>query len=347
MTERPANPGFATKHSWRTPLGTPGHILTLPGPPARDVCVGEDEVLEVRSGFGTNEYKRTYSAFVDAYRRSGLLHRLRDRFHSMQAHLHVPARSGWLDLLARLTTPVPQVVRYGKFLDVGCNTGSFLSKLPDPWERYGIEINPEAVRAARKLRNIRVFEGPLESFETALCFDFVRVSHAIEHVVDSDSFLRHLYNLTADDGYALLYTPNTRSISFRLFRQHWAPLHELTHVRLFNLDNLSTFSERVGFHVVERGTYYMGVTADSLLRALGIPPSSRAFRIGFSVLLIFLYPASFPVNLFCRGGALYLYLHKPATPHTAVAHTRDMDQAETSNREIPIDHSAGLPSTAH
>ena len=68
--------------------------------------------------------------------------------------------------------------------------------------------------------------------------------------------------------------------------------------------------ERHGFQVLEKGTYYMGVTAGSLCRALRLDMSVHRNMLIYYFLFLALYPLSFFTNKLQLGGALYLYLKK-------------------------------------
>ncbi len=256
------------------------------------------------------DFKRQYNVFVDAYKKRGIFEKIRNCFHQLQANLYIRERSALQDIFSYLLTPVPKIYQYGKFLDVGCNTGNFLEKLPDRWGKYGLEINKDAYSIAKSKKNISVYNGTLENFETEEKFDFIRVSHTIEHTKNRHLFLDKLYNLLAKNGYLLVYTPNTQSLSYLLFGKNWEPLYETTHFTLFNLKNLTDVCNKKDFKIVEKGTYYMGITAGSLLRAISIPVNSVIYKPLFFLLFLFFYPFSFLANLFNLGGALYVYVEK-------------------------------------
>ena len=38
----------------------------------------------------------------------------------------------------------------GKILDIGCNGGFFLNKLPNTFEKYGIDVDKEAIEFGKK-----------------------------------------------------------------------------------------------------------------------------------------------------------------------------------------------------
>jgi 2-polyprenyl-3-methyl-5-hydroxy-6-metoxy-1,4-benzoquinol methylase len=47
---------------------------------------------------------------------------------------------------------IEHFINDGKILDVGCNGGFFLEALSTKFEKHGIEIDPEAVAYAKKLK---------------------------------------------------------------------------------------------------------------------------------------------------------------------------------------------------
>lgn len=295
-------------------------LYTLPDGAGRDVYRDDATgVLHVHStagerDLGSDEYKRTYTRFVEGYRRPSLLGRMRDRFHAMQAGLFSDHPSEWQRRLVSLVLPVPQGVRgHGRFLDVGCNTGSILARLPAGWERYGVEISAEAAAVARTVPGVTVWEDAFERVDTDLRFDCIRVCHVVEHIEDTDAFLTAIASHLTEGGGALFYTPNTDGLGHRTFGRHWNGYADLTHVRMFSLDNLAAACVRHGLTPVAGGTYYMGIFADSLLRALGVRPEGRAYRLGLLALALALYPASFVANRLRLGDACYLYVEKRST----------------------------------
>lgn len=309
----------------------------------RDTHTG---VLHVRSAaavtgreavdLGSDAYKRAYTRFVEGYRKPSLLGRLRDVFHSMQAGLFVDRPGVWRRRLVGLVIPVPREVRgHGRFLDVGCNTGSILSRLPAGWERYGVEISAEAAAAARAHPGVTVWEDAFERIDTPLRFDLIRACHVVEHIEDTDAFLAAIAAHLADGGGALFYTPNTDGVGLRAFGKHWNGYADLTHVRMFSLDNLSAQCARHGLTPVAGGTYYMGLFADSLLRALGVRPEGRAYHLGLLALALALYPASFVANWLRLGDACYLYVVKGSAPAESEA-MRDLDATSASNPRAAV-----------
>jgi len=273
--------------------------------------INDTGVHQIESNFGSDAFKKEYNFFIEDYQSTPrILEYMRDKYHKIQADLY-RKNVGFMGRIINLFLPyVPPIYAYGNYLDVGCNTASMLSKLADNWNRFGVEISNNAYNVAAQHQGVVVFNTGLETFETEIRFKFIRASHVIEHVTDYEGFLQRIRSLLDADGCALLYTPNTKSLSRYLFGKYWNSYYEKTHVTLFDLNNLTDICNKNGFTVIEKGTYYMGTTAGSIVRLLNLDQSSRFGQLVFFTLFCSLYPLSLLVNAFGLGGALYIAIKK-------------------------------------
>lgn len=287
------------------------YLFTLQEDEPRAVfLLAQSGILQIESQLNQNDY-RSYNRFVDGYeKQKSFWDTLRNAYHKAQANLYKKNRSIPQTLASFFLPYVPMIEAKGTFLDIGCNTGSLLEKLPSAWVKYGVEINSVAYARAKETKNTCIYNGTLEDFEPSVKFDFVRASHVIEHVPDYLKFAEKMFVVMSPGAHALLYTPNTRSLSFFLFKKYWSQFYDKTHVHLFNLTNIKEVLKHRGFEIVEEGTYYMGTTASSFVKALGLNPDSIAGKSLFFSLSILFFPLSFLVNLFNLGGALYIYIKK-------------------------------------
>jgi hypothetical protein len=70
----------------------------------------------------------------------------------------------------------------------------------------------------------------------------------IEHVEDPLLVLKKLFTNMAAGGYALIKTPNTNSLNYKLFHQsYWGGYHAPRHFVLFNEKNITELCKKVGF----------------------------------------------------------------------------------------------------
>ena len=102
-----------------------------------------------------------------------------------------------------------------KILDCGCGNGDFTRELANrigTSHIYGIEFIKELAHAAEN-KGIKVYQAnlnenlPIED-ET---FDFVHANQIIEHLYETDLFIREIYRVLKQGGYAIVSTPNLAS----------------------------------------------------------------------------------------------------------------------------------------
>lgn len=120
----------------------------------------------------------------------------------------------------------------GRFLDVGCAYGRFLSYLPDTFEKYGLEYSPEAAAYGREKLGFDVSVGQLHEipFEDGF-FDVVQFRGVFEHLQDPQRDLGVCYRILKDDGWLLLSTiPNIRSPCGRLYRERFKLVYPREHI---------------------------------------------------------------------------------------------------------------------
>lgn len=256
--------------------------------------------------------KEKYNAFVETYiEKQTLQTKIRSTFHQLQANNFQKNPNFLSRLVSILSTYVPPIGKNGgNFLDIGCNTGAFLSKIPLGWKKYGVEINDAAFREAKKIKNIIVSHTQFEKYRPKIKFDYVRASHVIEHLPDPNIFFKKIYEISNPKAKVLIYTPNSSALSLVIFGRHWACFSEKTHVVIFNIRNLEKIAQENGFKVIQSGTYPMGIAAGSIRGLSKRLEESKMSALLFFVVFIVLYPFSIITNILKRGSVLYLYLEK-------------------------------------
>jgi SAM-dependent methyltransferase len=99
-----------------------------------------------------------------------------------------------------------------EILDLGCGDGTVTLKIA---ERIGsnkihaVEIDPESIISAQK-KGINVISHDLnEALSYAdSTFDVIVASHVIEHLSNTDIFIKEIYRILKSNGYLILATPN-------------------------------------------------------------------------------------------------------------------------------------------
>lgn len=136
-------------------------------------------------------------------------------------------------------------------LDVGCGNGEFLSTASEAgWRVMGIDPDPKAVAEVAK-KGFKVSHGGID----VLCtendvFDFISLSHVIEHVHEPQIVLKACYRLLKPGGYLWIETPNINSFGHFLLRNKWYPLDPPRHLSLFNHSSLRTLLSSIGFDML-------------------------------------------------------------------------------------------------
>ncbi len=106
----------------------------------------------------------------------------------------------------------------GKLLDIGCSSADFSSSFVGlGWDVYGVEIAANKAKEA-KAKGIKAVVGDFAKqlpFKDGF-FDVVFAGEVIEHVVDTDSFLKEAGRVLKTGGKLILTTPNLTSLENRI-----------------------------------------------------------------------------------------------------------------------------------
>lgn len=188
----------------------------------------------------------------------------------LRPRVHVPRWLGWVlaPLKNRLVEPfeIAELINLpkGRLMDVGCGNGNMLDVAQQlGWRAMGLELDPNAVRAART-RGLDVLEGSyarLAEFEGEL--DCVICSHVLEHVHDPQDMLRKLSGALKLGGTLLLSLPNASSLLRDHFGDDWRGLEAPRHLSIPSLDQLAANLHALGFAVRQRELTRLWTAAES------------------------------------------------------------------------------------
>jgi 2-polyprenyl-3-methyl-5-hydroxy-6-metoxy-1,4-benzoquinol methylase len=160
----------------------------------------------------------------------------------------------------------------GKFLDVGCAEGTFLTCLSNKWERLGIDISEQAVAIANRKPGIRAWVRDISEMEDS-AYRVVHLRGVFEHLLYPDNFIATAIRKLAHNGFLVLSTtPNTAGPVPRLFRGRFNLVLPKEHVNYFSPQTIQVLANRHGLRV-NRITYpYFGTPYCSFAKDLARIP---------------------------------------------------------------------------
>lgn len=135
-----------------------------------------------------------------------------------------------------------------RLLDVGCGNGAFLAIARSAgWDVQGCDFDPTAVAQARS-SGFEVREGGPETFaDQPHSFDFITLSHVLEHVHDPAEFLLQIRGLLRPGGCLYIDTPNADALGLEQFGGAWRGLEPPRHFAIFNWRSLRDLLVKTGY----------------------------------------------------------------------------------------------------
>ena len=141
--------------------------------------------------------------------------------------------------------------------DIGAGFGIFLEELKGIWplaRLVAIEPSPEQADICRNkglevqccsLEELKGFEGQ---------FDLVTAFELLEHIFDSDDFLRRVRSILKPGGHFLITTLSAQGFDIQLLWGNSKSLNPPHHLNFFNPRSISMLLERNGFETVQVST---------------------------------------------------------------------------------------------
>jgi SAM-dependent methyltransferase len=138
----------------------------------------------------------------------------------------------------------PAIPAVSRHLDIGCSLGILLERFRQVYHGQAVGVEPGDAHRAQAAANGLTVYASLEELEQAgeAHFDFVSMSHVLEHLPDPVGYLIHLReSLLAPDGWLLLEVPNLYAHdSF-----------EVAHLFAFSTHTLQEVLRRSGFTIIK------------------------------------------------------------------------------------------------
>lgn len=202
--------------------------------------------------------------------------RLKNEVFSQLFKIDLLPRVGLSNNLSFLTRPLKaflyipfgmkQIVELpkGKLLDVGCGNGHMLKIAKDlGWETTGIEVDSQAVQAARRA-GINVIEGSyLAIHDFNETYDCIICSHVIEHVYKPFDMLDLIINQLKPGGTLILSCPNALSHMREKFGVNWRGIEAPRHIAIPALPLLENYFKHKNFQKIEQQPIFYGTYIES------------------------------------------------------------------------------------
>jgi ubiquinone/menaquinone biosynthesis C-methylase UbiE len=154
----------------------------------------------------------------------------------------------------------------GAFLDIGCHSGTFTSKILEKINSkkvYGIDISSSSIDLIKKRIPFGAFEVgdaselPFKSnfFSAAFCLEM------LEHVDNPKKVLSEIRRVLKKNGYAAILVPSD-NILFKLVWFIWTlyyPVWRHAHVQSFQNKDLEKILRKLKFRSVKTKTFNLGM----------------------------------------------------------------------------------------
>ena len=164
------------------------------------------------------------------------------------------------------------------------------------WLVEGVDLDSQAVEAARAKYGVNVYNGRLEEINyPSHSFDAVTMNHVIEHIHDPIALLQECHRILKPGGILVVVTPNINSWGHRKFGQNWRDLDPPRHLYLFSQKLLLECASRAGFNDFKTKTVPVNAwranTGSLYIKTMGkyTTEMSRRPKIGIVLKAIFLH----------------------------------------------------------
>ncbi len=159
--------------------------------------------------------------------------------------------------LRRAYIKLPRFLPYAyrkETIDLGCG-GGFIAHVLSLVAKSstGVDINSNAIAYADKR-----FHRPkflcidfVDLLNHGIQYDFVYSSEIIEHVSDVNLFMRVLYGLTKEKGYAYITTPDLGHPKVPHNIADWDVFNPPVHVQFFSKKTVKKLFEKYGFEIIK------------------------------------------------------------------------------------------------
>lgn len=182
-----------------------------------------------------------------------------------------------------------------KVLDLGCWDGSYANRYKKKTNKvYGVESSSTAAKKAAK-KGIKVEQGDFMEITPfpKEKFDVIIAGEIIEHVFDTDLFIKKIADMLKDNGTLIITTPNVASLPRRVMlmlgknpvlENRVIPDVTAGHIRYFTFPELHKLLEDYGFEVHHSKSDVVNFNNQGTLFSTLIPKLYK--RFGRAIMLV-------------------------------------------------------------
>lgn len=204
----------------------------------------------------------------------------------------------YLELTKNRRKEVSSLRKSGKILDVGCSGGGFLKNFRGKWRLYGLEVNSEMAKLARKnVPNAKIYSSRIENANLPRnYFDIITFWHVFEHLKNPTLVLEKIYSALKVGGFLIIEVPNADSLYRKIFSQNWQLLIVPEHLYFYSKKSLSQILSKNGFEVTK--VKHFAVFTPSAISSLANFLRSYGLNSNIAILTgLTLFPLILVINL--------------------------------------------------
>src|SRR6185369_3566111 len=144
-----------------------------------------------------------------------------------------------------------EILGGGRVLDVGCATSSFLKQLGPGWEKHGVELSVELLKAYPPPEDVKVWSGDFLAYpKNEKPFDAVTLWEVLDHVPEPKSVVRKSAELLRPGGVLAVLVGDRSSCFARLLGKRWHLYIPPTHLTFFTRASLLELLKCSGFKTI-------------------------------------------------------------------------------------------------
>ncbi len=143
---------------------------------------------------------------------------------------------------------VPNFIKNGKILEIGCSYGGFLLQLKKlGWIVKGIEINEKAVDYGKNRLNLDILNIDLEEFTPEFLYDKIYLRMVIEHLESPKKIIKRLYSFLKPKGRLILSIPDFSGLEVKIFKKYAYTLQLPYHLYHFTPNSIKQYLKAAKF----------------------------------------------------------------------------------------------------